>query len=91
MFPPFVISNVFQFVLSRGHDFRKDYGNLGTLSSVFPSARIVAMTATATREYQRVIIENLNMKNPSLVIANPNRANIFYEVLPRPSCKAKEC
>lgn len=50
-----------------------------------PSAKIVAMTATATREYQKVITESLNMKNPSLVIANLDRANIFYEVIQRPS------
>ena len=54
------------------------------LYSVFPSAKIVAMTATATREYQKAITESLNMKNPSLVIANPDRANIFYEVIQRP-------
>ena len=36
----------------RGHNFREDYSKLGTLSSVFPTARIVAMTATATKEYQ---------------------------------------
>ena len=52
---------------------------------MFPSAKIVAMTATATREYQRAITESLNMKNPSLVIANPDRSNIFYEVIQRPS------
>lgn len=43
------------------------------------------MTATATREYQKAITESLNMKNPSHVIANPDRANIFYEVIQRPS------
>ena len=52
---------------------------------MFPSAKIVAITATATKEYQRAITESLNMKNPSLVIANPDRANICYEVIQRPS------
>lgn len=52
---------------------------------MFPSAKIVAMTATATREYQKAITESLNMKNPSLVIANLDRANMFYEVIQRPS------
>lgn len=50
---------------------------------MFPSAKIVAMTATATREYQKAITESLNMKNPSLVIANLDRANMFYEVIQR--------
>ena len=74
----------FLFGLFRGHEFRPDYGKLGTLSSVFPSAKIVAMTATATREYQEAITASFNMKNPSLVVANPDRANIFYEVIQRP-------
>ena len=52
---------------------------------MFPSAKIVAMTATAAREYQSAITESLNMKNPSLVIANPEKANICYEVIQRPS------
>ena len=70
--------SVLLFGLFRGHDFRPDYGKLGTLSSVFPPAKIVAMTATATREYQKAITESLNMKNPSLAVANPDRANIFF-------------
>ena len=34
-----------------------------------------------------------DMKNPSLVIANPDRANIFfYQFIQRPPmCKAREC
>ena len=62
--------------LFRGHNF-KDYSKLGTLSSVFPKANIVAMTATATNDYQKAIIQSLNMKDPKLVVANPDRANIF--------------
>ena len=67
--------------LFRGHNFREDYRKLGTLSSVFPTAKIVAMTATATKECQT----SLNMKDPKLVITNPDRPNIFYEVQQRPS------
>lgn len=69
----------------KGHNFREDYSKLGTLSLVFPTARIVAMTATATKENQTTIIQSLNMKDPKCVTANPDRANIFYEVLQRPS------
>ena len=59
----------------RRHNFREDYSKLGTLSSVFPKARIIAMTVTATKEYQTTIIQSL--KDPKYVIANPDRANIF--------------
>ena len=53
-------------LLFRGHNFREDYRKLGTLSSVFPTAKIVAMTATATKEYQTSIMKSLNMKDPNL-------------------------
>ena len=55
--------------LSSGHDFRPDNGKLGTLCSVFLSAKIV------TGEYHMAMGY---MKNPSLVIANPDRANILF-------------
>ena len=60
-----MIRDVFLLGLSRGHDFRPDYEKLGTLSSVFLSATIV------TGEYHKAIGY---MKNPSLVIANSDRA-----------------
>lgn len=71
--------------MSRGHGFREDYGKLGTLSSVFPYAKIVAMTATATQEYQKAIIRSLNMKDAKIVIENPDRPKKIYEVKQRPS------
>ena len=43
------------------------------------------MTATATKEYQTVISQSLNRKDPKLVRVNPDRENIFYKVLQRPS------
>ena len=57
--------------LFRGHNFREDYRKLGTLSSVFPTVKIVAMTATATKEYQTSIMKSLNMKDPKLVAGLP--------------------
>ena len=65
--------------LFRGHNFREDYRKLGTRFSVFPTAKIVAMTATATKEYQTNIMKCLNMKDPKLVITNPDRPNIFMK------------
>ena len=66
-----MIRNVFLLGLSREHDFRPGYKKLGTLSSVCLSAKMV------TGEYQKVMGY---MKNPSLVIANPDRANIFLSI-----------
>ena len=55
--------------LSSGHYFRPDSGKLGTLCSVFLSAKF------ATGEYHMAMGY---MKNPSLVIANHDRANILF-------------
>ena len=44
-----MIRDVFLLGLSRGHDFRPDYEKLGTLSSVFLSAKIV------TGEYHKAM------------------------------------
>ena len=73
----------------RGHNFREDYSKLGTLSSVFPTARIVAMTATVTKEYQTTIIQSLNMKDPKCLIANPDRTNIFSRYCKGPHILSK--
>ena len=70
----------------RGHNFREDYRKLETLSSLFLTAKIVAMTATATKEYQTgKHYEKSEHERSKLVIANPDKPNIFYEVQQRPS------
>ena len=69
--------------LSRGHDFRPDYEKLELYPHVFLSAKIV------TGEYHKAMGY---MKNPSLVIANPDRANFFLSIHTKaPMCKAREC
>ena len=79
----YMIRDVFLLGLSRGHDFRPDYEKLGTLSYVFLSVKIV------TGEYHKAMGD---MKNTSLVIANPDRANIFLSIHTKALiCKAREC
>lgn len=48
-----------------------------------PKTPILALTATVTSFYQKEIKRSLGMQNVINVEANPNRANIFYRVLPR--------
>jgi ATP-dependent DNA helicase RecQ len=66
-----------------GHDFRKDYRQLGTFRSKFPSAVCIALTATATPRVQTDIIKNLNMRSPQKFIASFNRENLFIRVIPK--------
>lgn len=60
-----------------GHEFRPDYSKLCRLASLFPSAPILALTATAPKKTRDLLIESLHMRTPLIVIGNLNRENIF--------------
>lgn len=66
-----------------GHDFRKDYRQLGSFKKSFPSAVCIGLTATATPRVQDDIMKNLKMNNPKKFIASFNRANLFLQVFPK--------
>jgi ATP-dependent DNA helicase RecQ len=66
-----------------GHDFRKDYRQLGNLRKKFPLAVCIGFTATATPRVQDDIIKNLNMIQAKKFIASFNRENLFLEVVPK--------
>lgn len=66
-----------------GHDFRKDYRQIGNLRKRFPAAVCVAFTATATLRVQNDILKNLRMNNPGKFVASFNRENLFLQVLHR--------
>ncbi len=66
-----------------GHDFRKDYRQLGTFRKKFPLAVCIALTATATPRVQTDIIKNLNMRSQKKFIASFNRENLFIRVIPK--------
>ncbi|KAL4157255.1 hypothetical protein PRNP1_006278 [Phytophthora ramorum] len=63
-----------------GHDFRKDYLNLGTLRSKFPSVPIMALTATANTQTEADIVKNLKLNNPFITRSSFNRPNLTYDV-----------
>jgi ATP-dependent DNA helicase RecQ len=64
-----------------GHDFRPDYLALSEVVKRFPNSPVAAFTATATRRVQRDIIEKLGLRNPRIIRASFNRANLFYRVV----------
>jgi ATP-dependent DNA helicase RecQ len=66
-----------------GHDFRPDYVKLGRLRELFPSAPIVAMTATADPETRRDIIRQLGIERATQLVAGFDRPNITYSVIPK--------
>ncbi|MEA3489649.1 MAG: DNA helicase RecQ [Candidatus Omnitrophota bacterium] len=66
-----------------GHDFRSDYRNLWMIKEVFDQAKIHAFTATATKEVQRDIVEQLRLNAPDEHIGHIDRENLTYRVSPR--------
>ena len=66
-----------------GHDFRKDYRQLGNFKKSFSSAVCIGLTATATPRVQDDITKNLNLNHPKKFIASFNRPNLFLQVIPK--------
>jgi ATP-dependent DNA helicase RecQ len=67
-----------------GHDFRPEYRRLReVMDEINPSRPVIALTATATPKVQSDIIKNLGLRNPEIFISSFNRANLYYEVVPK--------
>ena len=68
-----------------GHDFRPEYRQLGEIRARRPELPIHAFTATATPNVQRDICEQLQLREPEVLIGNFDRPNLTYRVKPRRS------
>jgi ATP-dependent DNA helicase RecQ len=67
-----------------GHDFRPEYRRLREMmDQISPDAAVIALTATATPKVQSDIEKNLDLRKPKIFISSFNRANLYYEVLPK--------
>ncbi|MCS5635773.1 MAG: ATP-dependent DNA helicase [Myxococcota bacterium] len=75
-----------------GHDFRPDYLQIGRVLTLFPGARVLACTATATPVVRDEIIERLGLPpdTPQLIrgFARPNLALRVKEVSKQPQRNA---
>ena len=60
-----------------GSEFCPDFGKLAQLGSLFPSAPILALTATAPKKLIEHLKNKLQVKNPIVLIGNLDRSNIF--------------
>jgi ATP-dependent DNA helicase RecQ len=72
-----------------GHDFRPEYRQLAKLKDWFPGAAIQAYTATATEHVRRDIVEQLGLRDPSVLVGNFDRPNLTFRVLPRVNALAQ--
>ncbi|MBB1283232.1 DNA helicase RecQ [Flavisolibacter sp. BT320] len=67
-----------------GHDFRPEYRRLREMMDVIsPGSPVIALTATATPKVQSDIVKNLGLRDPNIFISSFNRANLYYEILPK--------
>jgi ATP-dependent DNA helicase RecQ len=67
-----------------GHDFRPEYRRLREMmDAINESIPVIALTATATPKVQSDIVKNLRLRDPQVFISSFNRANLYYEVLPK--------
>ncbi|XP_030029278.1 ATP-dependent DNA helicase Q5 isoform X2 [Manduca sexta] len=65
-----------------GHDFRPDYIKLGDLREKYKMIPWVALTATASVEVVKDILENLKLLKPVAQYKTPSfRKNLFYDVI----------
>ncbi len=64
-----------------GHDFRPDYARLGYFRRILDNPPAIALTATATDNVRRDIIEQLDLHDPRTFITGFERPNLFYQVL----------
>ena len=62
----------------RGDSFRREFANLGEVSSLLPSVNTMALTATASKSTRRAIYRSLAMKKVLLVSQSSDKSNLFY-------------
>jgi ATP-dependent DNA helicase RecQ len=64
-----------------GHDFRPAYLKIGELRKHFKGIPLLALTATATPEVRKDILESLQMKEPTVFQQSFARENLAYWVM----------
>jgi ATP-dependent DNA helicase RecQ len=62
-----------------GHDFRREYQQLGEVRDALGRPPTIALTATATAEVRADISRSLGLVDPSVVVTGFDRPNLRYE------------
>jgi ATP-dependent DNA helicase RecQ len=73
-----------------GHDFRPDYLHIGEMAKRIGRPTLVALTATATPEVQKDIIQQLELRVPQKIITGFQRKNLVFHVKYAPDLRAKQ-
>lgn len=64
-----------------GHDFRPAYHKIAKIKQYFPNVPILALTATATNQIKKEIIQKLELNNPLVFQSTLQRENLSYHVI----------
>ena len=73
---------------ARGDEFRVVFAEIGSVRSLIPgSVKVLALTATATKETLESVKSHLSMEHPTLIGLSPDRANIKFIVEPCPDIR----
>ncbi|WP_438939164.1 DNA helicase RecQ [Cellulomonas citrea] len=72
-----------------GHDFRPDYLRLSLLHERWPQVPRVALTATATDATRAEIAQRLELTDARQFVADFDRPNITYRIVPKDNPKAQ--
>jgi len=64
-----------------GHNFRPEYRQLSQLRKIFPDVPIIALTATATPEVRKDIVQQLGLSRAREYVGSFNRTNLQYRVI----------
>jgi len=64
-----------------GHDFRPSYLNIKKLRDFIPKIPFLVLTASATEEVKKDVIEQLNLKNVKIFQSSFERKNLAYKVV----------
>ena len=72
-----------------GHDFRPDYLRLTVLHERWPDVPRIALTATATEATRREIAQRLELTEARHFVADFDRPNIQYRIVPKDNPRAQ--
>lgn len=80
MYVSFIVIDEAHCISQWGHSFRPDYRELSKIKTLFPSCPIMALTATATQEVQKDILQQLAMQNPLVIKGSFDRPNLMIRI-----------
>ncbi len=63
-----------------GHDFRPSYRRIGSMRDRLGGLQTIALTATATPQVRRDIVQQLVLRDPEIAVAGFDRTNLAYHV-----------